>query len=205
MRKTPRAATARTTRTERVPYRKSRSRRLDTGSGGLLSVIRLRGAPLSRREHVPERPDQLRELEREDELRRRTCPERLERVEVLQHQRLLIDALRGPENGGQRLRVTFCAEDRGLPAPSARRIADCLSPSATVTVAVFLPSASMTTARRLRSADIWRIMASVTFLGGRISRISTFVTLTPHRVVTSSSFVRRTALVSSRFESTSSS
>src|SRR5438552_483971 len=117
MRKAPRAATARTTRTERVPYRKSRSRRLDTGSGGLLSVIRLRGAPLSRREHVPERPDQLRELEREDELRRRAGPERLERVEVLQHQRLLIDALRRSENGGQRLRVTFCAEDGGLPAP----------------------------------------------------------------------------------------
>src|SRR5213592_4187503 len=76
--------------------------------------------------------------------------------------------------------------------------------TATVTVAVFLPSASMTTARRLRSADIWRIMASVTFLGGRISRISTFVTLTPQRVVTSSSFVRRIALISSRFERTSS-
>src|SRR5213593_256224 len=89
-------------------------------------------------------------------------------------------------------------------APSARRTADCLSPSAMVTVAVFLPSASMTTARRLRSADIWRIIASVTFLGGRISRISTFVTLTPQRVVTSSSFVRRIALISSRFDSTSS-
>src|SRR5205823_10125802 len=114
MRKTPRAATARTTRTERVPYRKSRSRRLDTGSGGPLSVMRLRGASLSRREHVPERPDQLRELEGEDELRRRTCPERLERVEVLQHQRLLIDAFRRPENRRQRLSISFRAEDRGL-------------------------------------------------------------------------------------------
>src|SRR5207253_3403205 len=41
-------------------------------------------------------------------------------------------------------------------------------------------------------------------LGGRISRISTFVTFTPQRVVTSSSFVRRIALISSRFDSTSS-
>ena len=47
-------------------------------------------------------------------------------------------------------------------------------------------------------------MASWTSRGGVSSRISTVVTFTPHRWVTSSSFVRRTSLICSRLASTSS-
>ena len=67
------------------------------------------------------------------------------------------------------------------------------------------PSASTTSARRVRSADIWRVMASCTAGGGIISRISTLVTFTPQRSVISSSLTRRTSLISSRLASTSSS
>src|SRR5438309_1043270 len=73
-----------------------------------------------------------------------------------------------------------------------------------VIAACFFPSASVTSARRLRSADIWRVIASWTSLGGVISRISTVVTLTPHRSVTSSSLARRTWLIWSRLARTSS-
>ena len=48
-------------------------------------------------------------------------------------------------------------------------------------------------------------MASWTAGGGTISRISTFVTFTPHRSVTSSSFTRRISFICSRLASTSSS
>ena len=57
----------------------------------------------------------------------------------------------------------------------------------------------------MRSADIWRFMASCTSRGGMISRISTLVTLTPQRSVTSSRRVRSMVLMCSRSESTSSS
>ena len=77
---------------------------------------------------------------------------------------------------------------------SATLIADCRAPSDLVM-----------TARRVRSADSWRFMASWTSRGGLISRISTVVTLPPQRSVTSSSFTRRTSLICSRFERTSSS
>ena len=80
-----------------------------------------------------------------------------------------------------RMAACFC--------PSAFSTAAALLPSATVTAACFAPSASVTTARRVRSADICRVMASWTAGGGMISRISTFVTFTPQRSVTSSSFV----------------
>ena len=70
--------------------------------------------------------------------------------------------------------------------------------------ACFCPSASVTTARRVRSADIWRVMASWTGGGGTISRTSTLVTFTPHRSVTSSSLVRSSRFIASRFDSTSS-
>ena len=63
----------------------------------------------------------------------------------------------------------------------------------------------MTMARRMRSADICRFIASWMSLGGTISLISTLVTLTPQRSVTSSSFVRRTRLMSSLLARTSSS
>ena len=48
-------------------------------------------------------------------------------------------------------------------------------------------------------------MASCTVAGGTISRISTFVTFTPHRSVTSSSLARRTSFIVSRLDRTSSS
>jgi hypothetical protein len=57
----------------------------------------------------------------------------------------------------------------------------------------------------LRSADICRVIASSTSRGGWISRISTAVTFTPQRSVTSSSFTRRAWLMYSRLASTSSS
>ena len=60
------------------------------------------------------------------------------------------------------------------------------------------------TARRVRSAESCRFIASWTSRGGVISRISTVVTLPPQRSVTSSSLTRRTSLICSRFESTSS-
>src|SRR2546428_3557521 len=64
----PKATTARTTRSDRMPYRNSRSRRLDTGTSGLLLVIPSRSS-LGRGEHAPERPDELGEFERQDEFR----------------------------------------------------------------------------------------------------------------------------------------
>jgi hypothetical protein len=67
-----------------------------------------------------------------------------------------------------------------------------------------LPSDSVITARRVRSAESCRFIASWTSRGGVISRISTVVTLPPQRSVTSSSLTRRTSLICSRFESTSS-
>src|ERR1700682_3325929 len=79
------------------------------------------------------------------------------------------------------------------------------SPSATVMFAWRLPSDSVTAARRVRSADIWRFIASWTSRGGTTSRISTAVTLTPQRSVTSSSLRRRSSLICSRRASTSSS
>src|SRR2546422_2970602 len=64
----PKATTARTTRSDRMPYRKSRSTRLDIGTSGLLLVIPSRSS-LGRGEHAPERPDELGEFERQDEFR----------------------------------------------------------------------------------------------------------------------------------------
>src|SRR2546428_5645640 len=64
----PKATTARTTRSDRMPYRNSRSRRLDAGRSGLLLVIPSRSS-LGRGEHAPERPDELGEFERQDEFR----------------------------------------------------------------------------------------------------------------------------------------
>src|SRR3989442_9510310 len=69
----PKATTARTTRSDRMPYRKSRSRRLDIGRSGLLLVIPSRSS-LGRGEHAPERPDELGEFERQDEFRGGACP-----------------------------------------------------------------------------------------------------------------------------------
>ena len=90
-------------------------------------------------------------------------------------------------------------------SPSAERIAACFWPSATVMADCFEPSASVTTARRVRSADIWRVMASRTGAGGTISRTSTLPTFTPQRSVTSSSFTWRTWFIWSRLDRISSS
>src|SRR6266487_1983718 len=113
----PSATTARTRTRERAPYRKSRSMRLDSGTLGPSLVRRLPGASLDRREHVPERPHELRELEGQDELRGRARAERLQRIEVLEHERLLVDALRGPEDRRERVRVPLGIQDRGLFLP----------------------------------------------------------------------------------------
>src|SRR5439155_23118351 len=109
----PKATTARTTRSDRMPYRKSRSTRLDIGTSGLLFVIPSRGS-LGRGEHAPERPDELGEFERQDEFRGGAVPERLESVQVLQHQRLLVDPLRGSEDRREGFRVPLGVQDGGL-------------------------------------------------------------------------------------------
>ena len=87
-------------------------------------------------------------------------------------------------------------------SPSAFKMADWRSPSARLMAASLSPVDSVTRARRVRSADICRFMASCTSRGGMISRISTLVTLTPQRSVTSSSLTRRVWLMCSRCEST---
>src|SRR5436853_6389226 len=97
-----------------MPYRKSRSRKLETVSGGLLEVIRLRGASFGRRQHPPEWPDQFCELERQDILRRGAGPQALERIEVLEQERFLINPFGGPEDRGEGLGVSFGVQDRGL-------------------------------------------------------------------------------------------
>src|SRR2546426_10574658 len=109
----PKATTARTTRSDRMPYRNSRSSKLDTGRSGLLLVIPSRSS-LGGGEHAPERPDELGEFEREDEFRRGASAERLESVKVLQHQRLLVDPFRGSEDRQEGLRVSFRVQDCGL-------------------------------------------------------------------------------------------
>lgn len=89
-------------------------------------------------------------------------------------------------------------------SPSALRISACFWPSATLIAAWRWPSDSVMTARRVRSAESWRFIASWTSRGGVISRISTVVTLPPQRSVTSSSLARRISLICSRRERTSS-
>src|SRR2546427_7722720 len=102
----PKATTARTTRSDRMPYRKSRSRRLDTGRSGLLLFIPSRSS-LGGGEHAPERPDQLGEFEREEEFRRGGSAERLESVQGLQPQRLLVAPFPASGNRQEWLGVSF--------------------------------------------------------------------------------------------------
>ena len=89
-------------------------------------------------------------------------------------------------------------------SPSALRISDCFWPSATLIADCRAPSDSVMTARRVRSAESIRFIDSRMSRGGVISRISTRVILPPQFSVISSSFVRNTSLIWSRFESTSS-
>src|SRR5207247_10393817 len=98
----PKATTARTTRTERMPYRKSRSRRLDTGRSGLLLVIPSRSS-LGRRAVAPDWPDELGEFARQDEFRRSASAERLASVQVLPQQRLIVDPFCGSADRPERL------------------------------------------------------------------------------------------------------
>ena len=84
-------------------------------------------------------------------------------------------------------------------------MADCFSPSATLILAWRWPSDSVMTARLVRSAVRTRFIESCTSGGGMSSRISTVVTLPPHRSVCSDNFTRSTSLTWSRLLSTSSS
>src|SRR3989442_8369240 len=102
----PKATTARTTRSDRMPYRNSRSRRLDTGRSGLLLVIPSRSS-LGGGEHAPERPDELGEFEREDEIPLGASAARLESVKVLPHQRLFLDPFRGSADRQKGLPVSL--------------------------------------------------------------------------------------------------
>src|SRR2546422_3237126 len=90
----PKATTARTTRSDRMPYRKSRSTRLDIGTSGLLLVIASRSS-LGRGEHAPERPDELGEFERQDELRGGGGSPRPWGGPILGDERLLVPTPRG--------------------------------------------------------------------------------------------------------------
>src|SRR3989449_7675574 len=93
----PKATTARTTRSDRMPYRNSRSRRLDTGRSGLLLVIPSRSS-LGRGEHAPERPDELGEFERQDEFRGGAVSQRPVGGPILEHERFFVPTpLRSPE------------------------------------------------------------------------------------------------------------
>src|SRR2546429_4710547 len=102
----PKATTARTTRSDRMPYRKSRSRRLDTGRSGLLLVIPPPSS-LGGGEHAPERPDELGEFEREDEIRSGASAQRPASVKVLQAQRILVDPFRGSRDHQQGLHASL--------------------------------------------------------------------------------------------------
>src|SRR3990172_5698426 len=64
--------------------------------------------------HIAERAEQSRELQREDELRRRAGPQRLQRLQVLQRHRLAVHGLRHREDRVQRQGEALGAEDGGL-------------------------------------------------------------------------------------------
>src|SRR5262249_47846656 len=79
--------------------------------------------------------------------------------------------------------------------PPAARMAACFSPSAFVTAASRTPCASVTTARRVRSACIWWCIDDTTSGGGSMRWISTRTTRTPHLSVESSRMSRRCVLI----------
>src|SRR3989304_9115228 len=62
--------------------------------------------------HLDQRPEQLRELHREDELRRRARTQRLQGLQVLQRHRLAVDRLGDLENRVERQREPFGAQNR---------------------------------------------------------------------------------------------
>ena len=115
-------------------------------------------------DHLHDRPQRVDDLERQHDLGRVRGADRLERVEVLQPDRLAVEAARDlRELASSASARPSAASIAACRSPSARRIADCFSPSATRIAASRLPSDSVTVARRFRSAESWRFIASWTF------------------------------------------
>src|SRR5438093_13040779 len=101
------------TRTARIPpKRKKRSSRLGrfvvtSAAAGSLLVPIPRTSAFRGRDHVAERPDELRELQGEDEFRCRARAEGLEGVQILDHEGLLVDPPRRSCPGGHRRGLAF--------------------------------------------------------------------------------------------------
>ena len=106
--------------------------------------------------------------------------------------------------GADGLCLTLGVEDVALPPLGGenRRLLLALGPG---DGGLPRPSASVTTARRVRSAFICSCMAFMTSVGGSIRWISTRTTRTPHLSVASSRICRRAALTRSREVNASSS
>ena len=131
--------------------------------------------------------------------------EGLERLEVLERHRLVVDPLRRAEDRLQRVAEALGAQDLRLALALGAEDVALLVALGDVDRGLARALRLGDMARRLRSALIWRFIASWMSRGGTISRISTLVIFTPQRSVTSSSFARRMWLISSRLASTSSS
>src|SRR2546426_4015218 len=116
----PKATTARTTRSDRMPYRKSRSTRLDTGRSGLLLVIPSRSS-LGRGEHAPERPDELGEFERQDEFRGGGGSPRPEGGPILEDERFFLPTPPRAPKQPEGVRGGFRGPERRLFSPPSPR------------------------------------------------------------------------------------
>src|SRR2546425_9093958 len=116
----PKATTARTTRSDRMPYRNSRSRRLDTGRSGLLLVIPSRSS-LGRGEHAPERPDELGEFERQDEFRGGAGPPRPWGGRRRGGASFFVPPPHRPRNWSEWVRASFRGPDAGFSSPALPR------------------------------------------------------------------------------------
>src|SRR2546426_6289554 len=112
----PKATTARTTRSDRMPYRNSRSRRLDTGRSGLLLVIPSRSS-LGRGEHAPERPDELGEFERQDEFRGGGGSQRPVGGPILEHEGVFFHTPLGSADPWEGVRGALVVPHSGLLSP----------------------------------------------------------------------------------------
>src|SRR3989454_7701275 len=112
----PKPTTARTTRSDRMPYRKSRSTRLDIGTSGLLLVIPSRSS-LGRGEHAPERPDELGEFERQDEFRGGGVSQRPVGGPIIEDEGFFFPPPPRPPDRREGLRVAFGVQDRGFSPP----------------------------------------------------------------------------------------
>src|SRR2546426_4767187 len=112
----PKATTARTTSSDRMPYRKSRSTRLDIGTSGLLLVIPSRSS-LGRGEHAPERPDELGEFERQDEFRGGGVSQRPGGGPIIGDERFFLPTPPRPPDRREGVRGGFRGQNRGLSSP----------------------------------------------------------------------------------------